>query len=128
MKRRTVLGGLVLTVAAVVLMACGSSSGTPTAPAEGSQALPPVMIEIGGEGVVGTVPATIKVGDVVVFTGESKDWVVETSTADLVAVEQGGTKDTYETNPGFRALNAGAAVVTITSPMGTVVTLDITIE
>lgn len=127
MKRRVLFGMVVAGVSLLALAACGSQGGS--APMQGgSQALPPVMIEIGGESIKGDVPATIKVGDFVVFTGESKDWVVATSTPDLVTVAQGGTQDTYETNPGFQAVKAGAAVVTITSPMGTVLTLDITIE
>ena len=75
-----------------------------------------------------TPPSSIKVNDFVVFTGESKGWTVATTTPDVVTVSQGGTQDTYETNPGFQAIKAGAAVITITSPMGTVITLDLTIE
>lgn len=126
MNRRVFLGTVIAGVSLVVLAACGSKPATE--PANGSQALPPVMIEIGGESIKGDAPASVKVGDFVVFTGESKDWVVATTTPDLVTVSQGGTQDTYETNPGFQAIKAGAAVVTITSPMGTVITLDITVE
>ena len=112
--------------ALLLLAACGAT----TTPAEGTgnQVLPPIMIEIGGESIVGDAPSTIKVNDFVVFTGESKGWTVATTTPDLITVAQGGTQDTYETNPGFQAIKAGAAVVTITSPMGTVVTLDLTVE
>jgi hypothetical protein len=86
------------------------------------------MIAIAGEGISGDVPASVKVNGFVVFTGESTGWTVETSTPDLVTVSQGGTQDTYETNPGFQAIKAGAAVITLSSPMGTVIELDITIE
>ena len=110
----------------LALSACGATA----APTEGSgaQALPPVMIELGGESIKGDAPSSVNVNDFVVFTGESKGWTVATTTPDLVTVSQGGTQDTYETNPGFQAIKAGAAVVTITSPMGTVITLDITVE
>ena len=126
MNRRTFLGALVTGATLIALSACGTAA----APTEGSgaQALPPVMIELGGESIIGDAPASIKVNDFVVFAGESKGWTVATTTPDLVTVSQGGTQDTYETNPGFQAINAGAAVVTITSPMGTVITLDITVE
>lgn len=126
MNRRAFLGALVTSATLIALSACGTAA----APTEGNgaQALPPVMIELGGESIIGDAPASVKVNDFVVFTGESTGWIVATTTPDLVTVSQGGTQDTYETNPGFQAINAGAAVVTITSPMGTVITLDITVE
>ncbi|MFM2309493.1 MAG: hypothetical protein RLY87_1615 [Chloroflexota bacterium] len=126
MNRRTFLGAVLSGITVLALSACGASA-TP-AEGTGSQALPPIMIEIGGESIVGDAPSTIKASDFVVFTGESSGWTVATTTPDIVSVVQGGTQDTYQTNPGFEAIKAGAAVVTITSPMGTVITLDITVE
>ena len=125
MNRRTFVSALIGGATLLALSACGA---TAPAPDNGSQALPPIMIVIAGEGISGDVPAAVKVNETVVFTGESKGWTVETSTPDLVTVSQGGTQDTYETNPGFQAIKAGAAVITLSSPMGTVITLDITIE
>jgi len=126
MNRRMFLGAVLSGITVLALTACGAAA-TP-AEGTGNQVLPPVMIELGGESIKGDAPTTVKVNDFVVFTGESKGWTVATTTPDLITVSQGGTQDTYETNPGFQAIKAGAAVVTITSPMGTVITLDITVE
>ena len=125
MNRRSFVSALIGGATLLALSACGA---TAPAPDNGSQALPPIMIAIAGEGISGDAPTSVKVYETVVFTGESKGWTVETSTPDLVTVSQGGTQDTYETNPGFQAIKAGAAVITLSSPMGTVITLDITIE
>jgi hypothetical protein len=125
MNRRTFVSALIGGATLLALSACGAAA---PAPDIGSQALPPIMIAIAGEGISGDVPASVKVNGFVVFTGESTGWTVETSTPDLVTVSQGGTQDTYETNPGFQAIKAGAAVITLSSPMGTVIELDITIE
>jgi hypothetical protein len=125
MNRRSFVSALIGGATLFALSACGA---TAPAPDNGSQALPPIMIDLGGESIVGNAPSTIKASDFVIFTGESSGWTVETSTPDLVTVSQGGTQDTYQTNPGFQAIKAGAAAVTITSPMGTVIALDITIE
>ena len=105
-----------------LLVACGAPTKPPT------QVLPPHMVNIKGEAFDGAAPNTMKVGEFYVFTGDSKGWIVSTSTPELVQIEQGGTKDTYETNPGFSALKAGNAIVTVTSPANTVFTLTITIE
>ena len=125
MHRRTFILAIVGGAALLAISACGAAK---TPAGAGSQALPPIMIAIAGEGISGTPPSSIKVNDFVVFTGESKGWTVATTTPDVVTVSQGGTQDTYETNPGVQAIKAGAAVITITSPMGTVITLDLTIE
>ena len=125
MNRRSFVSALIGGATLFALSACGA---TAPAPDNGSQALPPIMIAIAGEGISGDVPVSVKVNDTVVFTGESKGWTVETSTPDLVTVSQGGTQDTYETNPGFVALAAGKAVVTVTSPANTILTIMVTIE
>lgn len=120
-------------VVAVGLAACGSNANSPAQPqatdqAPAASALPPHMANIKGEAFDGDVPVTMKVGEFYVFTGESKGWIVETQNPELVKVEQGGTKDTYETNPGFEAIGVGRAVVTITSPTNTILTIMVTIE
>lgn len=127
-----------------VLVACGAtakpaSNGgdttattAPVAPAAtdvpASQALPPHMATIKGEAFDGDVPISMKVGETYVFTGDSKGWQVATINPELVQVAQGGTKGTFETNPGFTALAAGKAVVTVTSPANTILTVMVTIE
>jgi hypothetical protein len=107
---------------AVTMIACGTTN-TPAA-----STLPPHMATIKGEDFSGDVPVTMKVGEFYVFTGDSKGWVIDTQNPELVKVEQGGTKDTYETNPGFQAIAAGRAVITMTSPANTILTVMVTIE
>jgi hypothetical protein len=103
-----------------------AATAAPAAPA--AQALPPYMAAIKGEAFDGDVPVNMKVGETYVFTGDSKGWQVDTINPELVEVKQGGTQDTYETNPGFVALAAGKAVVTVTSPANTILTIMVTIE
>jgi hypothetical protein len=117
------------------LVACGSSNQVSEQPNEPNatsevvaSTLPPHMATIKGDVFEGEVPVTMKVGEFYVFTGESKGWIVETQNPELVKVEQGGTKDTYETNPGFQAIGQGRAVVTVTSPNNTILTIMVTIE
>jgi len=109
-----------------------AATAAPDAPAAtaapAAQALPPHMANIKGEAFDGDVPISMKVGEAYVFTGESKGWQVATINPELVEVKQGGTQDTYETNPGFVALAPGKAVVTVTSPANTILTVMITIE
>ncbi len=107
----------------------GAGTGTQvTANAPASQLLPPHMANIKGESFDGEVPITMNIGETYIFTGDSKGWQVATVTPELVHVEQGGTKDTYETNPGFTALAAGKAVITVTSPTNTILTVMVTIK
>jgi hypothetical protein len=129
---------LLLVLCLGVLVACGetdkpasnggdtAATAAPDAPA--AQALPPYMAAIKGEAFDGDVPVSMKVGETYVFTGDSKGWQVDTINPELVEVKQGGTQDTYETNPGFVALAAGKAVVTVTSPANTILTIMVTIE
>ena len=135
---------LLLVMCLGVLVACGATAkpasnggdtaatAAPDAPAAtaapAAQALPPHMANIKGEAFDGDVPISMKVGETYVFTGESKGWQVATINPELIEVKQGGTQDTYETNPGFVALAAGKAVVTVTSPANTILTVMITIE
>ncbi len=93
-----------------------------------ASALPPHMATIKGEVFEGEVPVNMKVGEFYVFTGESTGWIVETQNPELVTVSQGGSKDGYETNPGFQAIATGRAVVTVTSPTNTILTIMVTIE
>ena len=127
-----------------LLVACGSAStpadnsgdpaatAAPDAPAAtaapAAQALPPHMANIKGEAFEGDVPVTMKVGETYVFTGDSKGWQVGTQNPELVQVVQGGTQDTYETNPGFTALASGQAIITVTSPTNAILTVMVTIE
>ena len=132
---------LLLVLCLGVLVACGetdkpasnggdtAATAAPDAPAAtAAQALPPYMAAIKGEAFDGDVPVSMKVGETYVFTGDSKGWQVDTINPELVEVKQGGTQDTYETNPGFVALAAGKAVVTVTSPANTILTIMVTIE
>lgn len=101
-------------IALVVCVACGA---TAPAPAPETQALPPVMIEISADGtLVEPLPSEVKVGDFVVFVGESADWQIRTSTPEIIAVQQGGDQGTYATNPGGQTLAAGTAVIELTHP------------
>ena len=93
-----------------------------------ASALPPHMATIKGEVFEGEVPVNMKVGEFYVFTGESTGWIVETQNPELVTVSQGGSNDGYETNPGFQAIATGRAVVTVTSPKNTILTIMVTIE
>lgn len=133
-----------LVVCLGVLVACGSTAkpasnggdtaatAAPDAPAAtaapAAQALPPHMANIKGEVFDGDVPISMKVGETYVFTGDSKGWKVDTQNPELVQVAQGGTQGTFETNPGFTAIAAGKAIVTVTSPTNTILTVMITIE
>lgn len=101
-------------IALGVCVACGAST---TPPATNPQALPPIMIEISADGtLVEPLPSDVKVGDFVVFVGESADWQINTSTPDIIAVQQGGDQGTYATNPGGQTLAAGTAVIELTHP------------
>jgi hypothetical protein len=127
-----------------LLVACGSeatpadNSGDPAATAApdapaataapAAQALPPLMANIKGEAFDGDVPVTMKVGETYVFTGDSKGWQVGTQNPELVEIAQGGTQGTFETNPGFTAKAAGLAIITITSPTDTILTVMVTIK
>jgi len=101
-------------IALGVCVACGAST---TPPATNPQALPPIMIEISADGtLVEPLPSDVKVGDFVVFVGESADWQISTSTPDIIEVQQGGDQGTYATNPGGQTLAAGTAVIALTHP------------
>lgn len=93
-----------------------------------TSALPPILVEIQGDELAATPPATMKVGEAFVFAGESAGWRIGTTTPDLVQVSQGGDQSTFTTNPGFIATATGAAVVTATGPSGVTITVNITIE
>lgn len=113
---------LVCVAVALSMVACTTSNTS------NSSALPPHMATIKGVDFDGEVPVTMKVGEFYVFTGESKGWVIDTQNPELVKISQGGTKDTYETNPGFQAIAVGRAVVTLTSPKNDLLTIMVTIE
>lgn len=130
---------LLFVLALGLLVACGATAkpdnnggdttaatAVPDAPA--AQALPPRIATIKGEVFDGDVPVNMSVGETYVFGGESKGWTIDTQNPELVQVVQGGTQDTYETNPGFTALAVGKAIVTVTSPANTILTVMITIE
>ena len=126
---------LLLVLCLSVLVACGATANPASnggdiaaTAAPAAQALPPRMANIKGEAFDGDVPVSMKVGETYVFTGDSKGWQVDTVNPELVEVKQGGTQDSYETNPGFVALAAGKAVVTVTSPANTILTIMVTIE
>jgi len=134
-----------LVVCLGMLVACGSTAkpasntgdttattAAPDAPATtaapAAQALPPHMATIKGQAFDGDVPVTMKVGEAYVFTGDSKGWQVDTQNPELVQIAQGGTKGTFETNPGFTAIAKGQAIITVTSPTNTILTVIITIQ
>lgn len=134
---------LLLVLCVGLLVACGSeatpaatngdsAAAAPDAPAAtaapAAQALPPLMANIKGEAFDGDVPVTMKVGETYVFTGDSKGWQVGTQNPELVEIAQGGTQGTFETNPGFTAKAAGLAIITVTSPTDTILTVMVTIK
>ena len=130
MKLYILLVGLILGIS---ISACGLLPATNTpestdATQVGVSALPPILVEIQGDELAATPPATMKVGETFVFAGESAGWRIGTTTPDLVQVSQGGDQGTFATNPGFVATAAGAAVVTATGPSGATITVNITIE
>jgi hypothetical protein len=93
-----------------VLAACGANTSAPsTAP----QALPPIMIAISDGSITDPIPAQVRVGDFVVFTGDSADWRISTTTPDVVRVAAGGDQGGYTTNPGAEAIAVGTAVITL---------------
>jgi len=102
---------------AIALVVCAACGALTTPPATNPQALPPVMIEISADvTLVEPIPSDVKVGDFVVFVGESADWQISTSTPDIIDVQQGGDQGTYATNPGGQTLAAGTAVIELTHP------------
>jgi hypothetical protein len=130
MKLHILLVGLILGIS---ISACGLLPATNTTESTdqtgaAASALPPILVEIQGDELVATPPATMKVGEAFVFAGESAGWRIGTTTPDLVQVSQGGDQGTFTTNPGFIATAAGAAVVTATGPSGATITVNITIE
>jgi hypothetical protein len=130
MKLHILVVGLLL---GIVMSACSLTPATNTSesPAQNqavASALPPILVEIQGDELAATPPATMKVGEAFVFAGESAGWRIGTTTPDLVQVSQGGDQGTFTTNPGFIATAAGAAVVTATGPSGATITVNITIE
>lgn len=133
MKQRVVIGILVVVVIGLVAYIFSTNRAPATEQVTDSKepvasALPPHMATIKGDAFDGDVPITMKVGEFYVFTGDSTGWVVDTQNPELVKVEQGGVKDTYETNPGFQAIADGRAVVTVTSPTNVILTVMVTIE
>ena len=93
-----------------VLMACGANTSAPsTAP----QALPPIMIAMSDGSITDPIPAQVRVGDFVVFTGDSAGWRIRTTTPDVVQVTAGGDQGGYTTNPGAEALAPGEAIIVL---------------
>lgn len=126
---------LVTLVAGLVVSACSvwpAANESDAAPAEQTQpaasALPPILVEIQNDELTSDPPATMKIGEVFVFAGESAGWRIGTTTPNLVQVSQGGDQGTFTTNPGFIALAPGNAVVTANGPSGATITVNITIE
>ncbi len=133
MKQRVIIGILVVVVIGLIAYIFSTNRTPATEQVTDNKepvasALPPHMATIKGEAFDGDVPITMKVGEFYVFTGDSAGWIVDTQNPELVKVEQGGVKDTYETNPGFQAIADGRAVVTITSPNNVILTVMVTIE
>lgn len=130
MKLRILLVGVLM---GLVISACSTAPATNDAEttepnSSAASALPPILVEIQGDELAATPPATMKVGEAFVFAGESAGWRIGTTTPDLVQVSQGGDQETFTTNPGFVATATGNAVVTATGPSGATITVNITIE
>lgn len=69
------------------------------------------MIALSDGSITDSIPAQVRVGDFVVFTGDSTDWRISTTTPDIVQVTAGGDQGGYTTNPGAEAIAEGTAVV-----------------
>lgn len=128
-----------LTAGALVVSACGSSSSSDTAaspaapsPADpstqaspiGGNVLPPVIVE------PGQTEASAKVGDTIVFNvaaDKLAGTTISTDQPSLLELSQAKQEGDALFNPGAKALAAGTAVVTITSPDNTTSQVTVTI-
>jgi len=121
-----------LGIAAVSVTACSSQSSTPAEPSAaaspgpiGGNVLPPVMVE------PGQTEASAKVGDTIVFNvpaDQLTGTTISTDQPNLLELSQAKQEGDALFNPGAKALAAGTAVVTITSPNSTTSTVTITIS
>lgn len=119
---------LVMIVMSIVTSACSLTPSTPSQDAPMESVLPPILVEIQNDTLVANPPASMNVGEVFVFAGESAGWTITTTTPELVDVSQGGDQGSFTTNPGFTATAKGSAVITATSPAGAVITVNIVIK
>jgi hypothetical protein len=125
---RTVAIAASALTAVALISGCSSTSSSdaasPAASEVGGQVLPPVIVE------EGQTEATAKVGDFIVFNTPADQLAgttISTDQPDLLELSQAKQEGDALLNPGAKALAAGTAVVTVTSPDNSTRAVTITI-
>ena len=113
-KAAAIVAAAVLGVS--VLAGCSSSgdSDANQTASEGSQVLPPIILE------PGQTEATAKVGDFIVVKADDRlGTTIATDQPDVLSVQQAYDDETAEFNAGAEVLAPGNATITVTLPDGT---------
>ena len=112
-KTAAIIAAAVLGVS--VLAGCSSSgdSDANQTTSEGSQVLPPIILE------PGETEATAKVGDVIVVKADDRlGTTIATDQPDILEVQQAYDDETAEFNAGAEVLAPGNAIITVSLPDG----------
>ena len=118
--------GAISILGVTVLAGCSSSDDAATDTAttsETSQMLPPVIIS------ADQMDAVAVVGDMIdIVVDDPVNTVVAVDNPDVLEITQGSDDGSAIFNPGAKALAPGTAVISITSPDGSVRDVEITVS
>jgi len=126
---KTAAIGATALLGVTLLAGCSSSSEEPAASEttsqeaeESTQMLPPVIVE------PGQTEATAKVGDFIdIVVEEVIGTTIATDNPEVLEVSQAKQEGDALFNPGAKALAAGTAVITVTTPDNTTYDINVTV-